>query len=70
MVLPCSPGPLDTDMFSAAKANTADPTIRKSFCDLSSQGQVLTCDESSSKLMKLLVEDTYESGAHVDFYDA
>lgn len=56
-------------MFSTARATTADPGIRKSFCDMSSQGQVLTCEESCSKLMKLLTEDAYASGAHIDFYE-
>lgn len=62
-------GPLDTDMYSTAKSTTADPSIRKSFSDMSTQGKVLTCEESCSKLMKLLMEDTYSSGAHIDFYD-
>ncbi|XP_003965138.1 sepiapterin reductase-like [Takifugu rubripes] len=68
-VLSYAPGPLDTDMYSTAKSTTADPSIRKSFSDMSTQGQVLTCEESCSKLMKLLMEDTYPSGAHIDFYD-
>lgn len=62
-------GPLDTDMLSTAKSTTADPSIRKSISDMSTQGKVLTCEESCSKLMKLLMEDTYPSGAHIDFYD-
>lgn len=56
-------------MLSEAKSNTADPSVRKAFCDMSTQGQVLTCEQSCSKLMKLLLEDTYQSGAHIDFYD-
>lgn len=70
-VVLCPPdsGPLDTDMFSTAKATTADPSIRKSFSDMSRQGQVLTCEQSCSKLVKLLVEDTFPSGAHVDYYE-
>lgn len=67
----CSPGPgpLDTDMFSAARSSTADPGLRRAISDMSTQGQVLTCEQSCAKLMKLLLEDTYQSGAHVDFHD-
>lgn len=56
-------------MFSAARSRTADPTLRRAFCDMFTQGKVLTCEQSCSKLMKLLLEDTYQSGAHIDFYD-
>lgn len=56
-------------MFSAARSSTADPSLRAALSDMSSQGRVLTCEQSCFKLMKLLLEDTYESGAHVDFYD-
>ncbi|CAG14282.1 unnamed protein product, partial [Tetraodon nigroviridis] len=68
-VLSYAPGPLDTDMFSAARATTADPGLRRTFSDMSAQGRVLTPEQSCSKLMELLLEDTYQSGAHVDFYD-
>ncbi len=33
------------------------------------QGQLLTCEASCAKLMKLLLEDNYTSGAHIDVYD-
>lgn len=56
-------------MFSAARSRTADPSLRRAFSDLSTEGKVLTCEQSCSKLMKLLLEDTYQSGAHIDFYD-
>ncbi|XP_031731611.1 sepiapterin reductase-like [Anarrhichthys ocellatus] len=68
-VLSYSPGPLDTDMQMLARSRTADPSIRKSFSDMSAQGQLLTCEASCAKLMKLLLEDNYTTGAHVDVYD-
>uniref|UniRef100_A0A4W6DH82 Sepiapterin reductase n=1 Tax=Lates calcarifer TaxID=8187 RepID=A0A4W6DH82_LATCA len=46
-----------------------DPTIRKSFSDMFAQGQLLTCEESCAKLMKVLLDDNYTSGAHIDIYD-
>ncbi|KAM4635760.1 sepiapterin reductase-like [Polymixia lowei] len=68
-VLNYSPGPLDTAMQTEARASTADPSIRKSFTDMLAQGQLLTCEASCAKLMKVLLEDVYPSGAHLDFYD-
>lgn len=56
-------------MLSVAKTETADPNVRKSFTDMFARGEVLTCEASCAKLMKLLLEDGYESGAHIDFYD-
>ncbi|CAG14283.1 unnamed protein product, partial [Tetraodon nigroviridis] len=41
-VLSYAPGPLDTDMFSAARATTADPGLRRTFSDMSAQGRVLS----------------------------
>lgn len=68
-VLSYSPGPLDTAMQEAARSTTADPSLRKSFSDMFTQGQLLTCEASCAKLMKLLLEDSYTSGAHIDVYD-
>lgn len=34
-----------------------------------SQGNLIQCVDSADKLSTLLLEDTYASGAHLDFYD-
>ncbi|XP_017295613.1 sepiapterin reductase a [Kryptolebias marmoratus] len=68
-VLSYSPGPLDTAMQAEARSKTADPNIKQSFSDLFAQGQLLTCEESCSKLMKVLLEDSFTSGAHIDVFD-
>ncbi|KAI2664169.1 Sepiapterin reductase [Labeo rohita] len=68
-VLNYAPGPLDTDMQLQARSSSADDALRNSFSVMHTQGQLLTCDQSISKLMKVLVEDKYPSGAHLDFYD-
>lgn len=68
-VLNYAPGPLDTDMQLEARSNSGDATLRKSFTEMFTQGQLLSCEESCAKLMKLLLENSYTSGAHVDFYD-
>lgn len=68
-VLNYSPGPLDTAMQAEARSLTADPDIRKSYSTMFSEGQLLTCEASCAKLLKLLLEDKYTSGDHVDVYD-
>lgn len=68
-VLNYSPGPLDTDMQLEARSKSGDALLRKSFHEMFTQGQLISCEESCSKLMKLLMENSYTSGAHVDFYD-
>lgn len=56
-------------MYAEAKSKTADPSIRKLFVEMPSKGKLFTCEASCAKLMKLLLEDTYTSGAHIDIYD-
>lgn len=52
-----------------ARSNTADDCIRTSITAMHSEGRLLTCEESVGKLIKVLLKDNYESGAHLDFYD-
>ncbi|KAI4871675.1 hypothetical protein NFI96_031105 [Prochilodus magdalenae] len=68
-VLNYAPGPLDTDMQVQARSSSADPNLKNTLADLHSQGRLLTCEESVAKLIKVLLEDDYPSGAHLDFYD-
>lgn len=65
----CATGPLDTDMQLEARRFSGDVKLRQSFCSMFSEGQLLSCEESGAKLMKLLLDDEYPSGAHVDFYE-
>ncbi|XP_016144647.1 sepiapterin reductase a [Sinocyclocheilus grahami] len=68
-VLNYAPGPLDTDMQLQARSSSADDALRNSFSIMHAQGQLLTCDQSINKLIKVLLENKYPSGAHLDFYD-
>ncbi|XP_026876383.2 sepiapterin reductase a [Electrophorus electricus] len=68
-VLNYAPGPLDTDMLLQARTFTADATVKESISAMHSEGHVLTCEESAGKLLKVLLEDNYPSGAHLDVYD-
>uniref|UniRef100_A0A8C3BUJ8 Sepiapterin reductase n=1 Tax=Cairina moschata TaxID=8855 RepID=A0A8C3BUJ8_CAIMO len=68
-VLNYAPGPLDTDMQLLARTKTGDPEMRRHFQSLQESGQLIDCSVSAQKLLKLLEEDAFSSGAHVDFYD-
>uniref|UniRef100_A0A671KHR4 Sepiapterin reductase n=1 Tax=Sinocyclocheilus anshuiensis TaxID=1608454 RepID=A0A671KHR4_9TELE len=68
-VLSYAPGPLDTDMQLQARRSSRDLQLRRSFSSMFSEGQLLSCEESGAKLMKLLLDNDYQSGAHLDFYE-
>ncbi|XP_044285459.1 sepiapterin reductase [Varanus komodoensis] len=68
-VLSYAPGPLDTDMQAVARTQSGDQELRQAFLHMKQHGQLLDCDVSSEKLLHLLLANTFESGAHVDFYD-
>ncbi|NXU56364.1 SPRE reductase, partial [Turnix velox] len=68
-VLNYAPGPLDTDMQLLARTKTGDPVMRQYFQGLQERGQLIDCTVSAQKLVNLLEEDTFCSGAHMDFYD-
>lgn len=61
-VLNYAPGPLETDMFDTLRT---DSLVSKAFQKI----DPLTTTQSAVKLMKLLAEDSYADGAHVDYYD-
>lgn len=63
------PGPLDTDMQLLARTETADPGMREQFQRMWDNGQLLDSSVSAQKLLQLLQDDSFPSGAHVDFYD-
>ncbi|XP_044516337.1 sepiapterin reductase [Gracilinanus agilis] len=68
-VLSYAPGPLDTDIRQTAKAYTKDPETRQMLLKLSQNGGLVDCTVSGQKLMELLQRNTFQSGAHVDFFD-
>ena len=37
--------------------------------EMAETGSLLTCEESVTKLIKLLEENTFPSGKHIDYYD-
>ena len=65
-----APGPLDTDMQKQIReAPEVDEPTRRVFLDLKEQGKLVTPEASAEKLVKLVSENSYESGSHLDYYD-
>ncbi|XP_068922695.1 sepiapterin reductase-like [Petaurus breviceps papuanus] len=68
-VLSYAPGPLDTDMHQEARQKTKDLEVRQAMNQLKERQSLVDCSVSAQKLLNLLVGDTFESGAHIDFFD-
>lgn len=68
-VLNYSPGPVDTDMTIELQSETASAEIRDMFHNLRETKTILTTEQTSKKLIEVLVKGKYESGSRVDYYD-
>lgn len=68
-VLNYAPGPLYTDMFQLVCTTSVDSDLRLHFQNMKNSGTVLDCKVSAEKCVSLLLDDTFQSGAHIDFYD-
>lgn len=68
-VLSYAPGPLRTAMTDYICQHVSDLTTKKMFNDMVSRGDLLECDHSVEKLLRILHKDTFTSGSHIDFYD-
>lgn len=56
-------------MQQLARETSMDPELRNRLQRLKSEGELVDCGTSAQKLLNLLQKDTFQSGAHVDFYD-
>lgn len=68
-VLSYSPGPCDTEMQEYLRTSTVNEEARKNAQEAYEKGQVLKSDQSISKLVQLLVADTYNNAEIVDYFD-
>ncbi|GMS89906.1 hypothetical protein PENTCL1PPCAC_12081 [Pristionchus entomophagus] len=77
-VLNYAPGPVLTDMYKIVQEKSYDPTIRKAYTvnengNSAAKSDVhvaqLTPEQTVTKLVRILNDDQYESGAHVDYFD-
>jgi len=64
-----APGPVDTEIYNQAVAHTGDPELAKEFDESRKSGQILTCEQTISKLVRVLAEKKFTKGEHVDYYD-
>lgn len=69
-VLNYAPGPLDTDMQKGIRENpNVDKATQEMFIDMKTNNSLVDITASSDKLVKLLLQDSYESGSHIDYFD-
>ncbi|XP_019631031.1 PREDICTED: sepiapterin reductase-like [Branchiostoma belcheri] len=65
-VLSFSPGAMDTEMFEYYRTHVGDPEVRTLLCRLAEDGKLLKPEFSAQKLVQILEENSYKSGAVLD----
>ena len=56
-------------MQQLARETSVDPDLRKHLQELKRKGELVDCKILAQKLLSLLQNDKFKSGAHIDFYD-
>lgn len=69
-ILNYSPGPVQTEMTADIEANSVSNSTRSVFIALRNDQTYLQPIETTLKFIKVIEGGAYESGAHIDFYDA
>jgi len=66
-----APGPMETDMQTEIRngMRAAESHLSEAFTAMHEQGGLLDPGYSAKKLLRLLAEDDFVSGSHVDVYD-
>ncbi|XP_034248916.1 sepiapterin reductase isoform X2 [Thrips palmi] len=68
-VLSYSPGPVDTDMTVSIINNTRDAKARQIFIDMKEKKTIVTCEQTTERVMQVLSNKKYKSGQRVDYFD-
>lgn len=68
-VLNYQPGPVDTDMLNTILQTAKNPILKKQFDDAVESKSVLSPQQTSEKLLFILKEGKFESGAIIDYFD-
>ncbi|XP_015123533.1 sepiapterin reductase [Diachasma alloeum] len=68
-VLNYSPGPVDTAMLKTFCTTAAYADQRKRTTDIIANNQILTTEQTVNRLVEVLRDQKYNSGAFVDYYD-
>ena len=65
-----TPGPMETQMVEGVMVDLGfDPEVKERFEKMKSEKTILQPNQTAAKLVKILFEDSFESGQHVDYYD-
>ncbi|RKP12904.1 sepiapterin reductase [Piptocephalis cylindrospora] len=64
-----APGPLDGLMQEAVRTSLGDLEQQSTYQKMHQEGKLVTCKDSATKLIHLLLEDAFASGSHVDYFD-
>lgn len=70
LILNYSPGPVLTSMTDDIINNINNAEMRDMFINMKKESTILTTEQSVKKLVKILEDRNFESGARIDFYDA
>jgi sepiapterin reductase len=69
-VLNYSPGPLDSAMQEEIRESPhSDPNWQMSCCQMKKEGTLIHPDKSARKCALLIIQELYDSGDHIDYYD-
>ncbi|KAK0176095.1 hypothetical protein PV328_000263 [Microctonus aethiopoides] len=68
-VLNYAPGPVETNMLKTVAETAVDVELRKYMSDMRQEKKQLTTDQTVNRLVGILKEQKYKSGAHVDYFD-
>jgi sepiapterin reductase len=70
-ILNYAPGPCRTDMTQELSDSTdLDANLSQYFKNASSSGSLIDPWDSAQRLNQVLVQDTFDSGEHIDYYDS
>jgi len=64
-----APGPFESAIYIEATQNTGDEETRQLFNDSREQGKILTPEQTTKKLVRILAEKKHTKGEHIDYYD-
>ena len=64
-----APGPMDTAMQSDIRCNLVDLNTRNIFDSMNTEARLVPSAVSAAKMARIVLQDTFVSGAHLDFYD-
>jgi sepiapterin reductase len=69
-VLSYSPGPMDTGMQEVFRESPlVHPDLAKTYVKMKAEGTLVDPSQSANRGVRLALSGTFESGAHVDYYD-